>query len=456
MSRGPRSTPPPNARRAAVRGLLAIEQGKRSRLRDAVDFRGLADRDRDFAWEIAQGTERLHRWLDFVLSQFVRRKLPKIAMQRCVLRLGAYQLLMLSRVPARAAVHETVGLLRDRGFANAVLRQLSRSIEPREPHPDAARREVALPAGPDGPRSLVFATDVLPPPGTAEFLAVRYGLPDEAIQRWVEAYGLEDTEAIARASHAVPRVFLRPTYREPDPETLATALAAAQVDTEPVEGGLLRVLSGNAFASPSFAAGGFVAQDPTAFAAVRAVEAQAGERILDLCAAPGTKTTRLLEDVATGDQPGVVYAMDRATEKLERIRENAERLGLADSLRLPDSHDEILADPVDRVLVDVPCSNSGVLARRVEVRRRLGATAVESLLPIQRQCLELAVRCCRIGGRVVYSTCSIEPEENQQQIEALLASADPGLRCERLDERLTLPREGVGDGGYFAALRRLA
>lgn len=443
---GKQELPPPNARRAALRGLVAIELGKSARLRDALELQSLADRDRDFAWELAQGTERMHLMLDFVLSQFVTKRLPKVAVVRSVLRLGAYQLLMLSRVPARAAVHETVALLPDRrGFPNAVLRQLANHIHPRAADESAPRSEWPLPDGPDGSRCLVFDGDVLPEPETPGFLATRYGLPEFLVKRWIDAHGLDGATSACRASSAAPSIFLRATARVPAGTDLVAHLAAENVTVEALDPPMFRVTGGSPFASPSFRDGWFMAQDPTAYAAAKAVDVQPGDTVLDVCAAPGTKTTVLAE--AAGET-GTVFAWDAKDWKLKFIRDNAARLGLEDRIQYPDS--TVLEEPVDRALADVPCSNTGVLARRVEVRRRLTEAVIRELTTVQIGCLERALAACREGGTVVYSTCSIEPEENRGVVDAVL-----GEYCELVEDHLTLPDPAGGDGGYFAVLRRI-
>jgi 16S rRNA (cytosine967-C5)-methyltransferase len=403
------------ARQSALRGLVAVELGKSARLRDVVDVEGLEPRDRDFAWELAQGTERLHLMLDHVLTQFVTKRLPKVAVVRSVLRLGAYQLLMLSRVPARAAVNETVGLLRDgRGFPNAVLRRIAERIHSRPADPGAPRRELALPDGPDGSRCLAFDGDAFPEPDSPEFLAARYGLPEFLVRRWVEAHGFDAATSVCLASSTAPSVFLCATGRAPDPEEFVARLAA---------------------------------EDPTAYAAAREVDARPGERVLDLCAAPGTKTMVLAEGVGP---EGTVFAWDVSRWKLDLVRENAERLGLTDRIEYPAT--SVLDEPVDRALADVPCSNVGVLARRVEVRRRITEDGIRELTKVQGDCLQRAVAACRPGGAVVYSTCSIEPEENRGVVDEVIRNA--GESCEFVSDRLTLPDPAGGDGGYFAVLRR--
>lgn len=186
-------------------------------------------------------------------------------------------------------------------------------------------------------------------------------------------------------------------------------------------------------------------QDPTALAAAAEVPCGPGDIVVDLCAAPGTKTTALAERV----QPaGRVFAFDVDPQRRERIAENVARLRLEASVTIVGDAKSL---PVaDAVLADVPCSNTGVLARRVEVRRRLQPTTFAELAALQRRLLRQALGLCRPGGAVVYSTCSIDREENEDVVDAVLAEA--GSSFTRGAQRLTLPRAEVCDGGYFAVL----
>jgi len=187
-------------------------------------------------------------------------------------------------------------------------------------------------------------------------------------------------------------------------------------------------------------------QDPTAMRAAQAVPCKPGDTVVDLCAAPGTKTTWLAECV----QPnGRVFAYDIDEQRLGRIGENAQRLRLTDVIQLVVNANDL---PVaDGVLADVPCSNSGVLGRRVEARRRLSPETFAELPKLQGELLKQAIELTKPGGHTVYSTCSIDREENQDVVDAALAKhADLAM----IESKLTLPAAGQHDGGFFAVLRR--
>jgi len=189
----------------------------------------------------------------------------------------------------------------------------------------------------------------------------------------------------------------------------------------------------------------FFVQDEASQLVPLMVDAQPGERILDLCAAPGTKTAQLAQDVAPG---GHVFAFDIDERRRPRIAENVARLGLDPLVTILSRRED--APPVDAVLADVPCSNTGVLARRLEVRRRITPAAIAALADMQRAILRQAFEHARPGGRVVYATCSIEPEENRAVVDAVLAARAGALLVR---DQLTLPRAEAHDGGYVAVLQ---
>lgn len=427
------------ARGVALRALQQLEKGRIDRIADELDRARLEPRDRALANDLATGVVRNERFLDFVLSTCVERRLPKDPRSLAALRLGAFQLLLLPGMPQRAAVHETVALLqREQAFVNAVLRRLAAAID--DVAADAQRPLLDLPLSPT-------RTLHLPPPGLGKVgdpVALRHSLPEFLVARWRARHGEAAAAAIATAASAVPALFLRACGGRSAAELIA-ALAADGVQAVATAHPLVvRCDSGAPFGTAAFRDGAFVAQDPTAVAAAEAVGAAPGMTIVDLCAAPGTKSTLLAERV----QPdGVVFAWDRDAARRGRIGENARRLRLEPWLRVVDDPAELPL--ADAVLADVPCSNSGVLARRVEVRRRLSPSSFAELAGAQRQLLTEALARTRAGGRTVYSTCSIEPEENEDVAAAVAAATGAAI----VASQLTLPAVRAHDGGYFAVMR---
>jgi 16S rRNA (cytosine967-C5)-methyltransferase len=432
-----------SARAVALHALLALARGRSDRLREALPSRGLEPRDQAFAFELAHGVLRRERLLDHVITGLAHRGMPKDPQLRLVLLLGAYQLLFVPGMPAHAAVHETVELVRgNKGFANAVLRRLADAVLARAADPALPTRE--LPLGPH--RALRLPTPL--PDDPSERLGIVHSLPEWLLVRWRERFGPDQLQQIAAAASATPPVHLRPRGGD-DAATLAHEFVGTDVMLEPGPQPLLRWTGGaSPFATPAFSRGRFVVQDPTAFAAGQAVPCGPGATVVDLCAAPGTKTTWLADRV----QPdGRVFAYDPDGKRRERIAENVQRLGLQAVVT-------VVADPrqlplADAVLADVPCSNTGVLGRRVEVRQRLRPETFAELVVLQRSLLQQAITLCRPGGSVVYSTCSIDAEENEAVVAAVLAM--PGVpACRVVTQATTLPRAGECDGGFVAVLTR--
>lgn len=433
-----------SARSLALHALVALDRGHIDRLRDGLDSQRLAPRDQAFAFDLAHGVLRRERLLDHVMSGLAHRGLPKDSELQMALRLGAYQLLFVRGMPAHAAVHETVELVRgNRGFANALLRSLSRAIASRAADPTQPTRELAL-----APELTLLLPSPLPEDPVAR-LAIVHSLPDFFVARCREQFGDVGAAQVAEAASAVPGVFLRVVAGR-ERAALQQELAASEVRTELANSPrLLRWTGGNSpFATAAFRAGHFLVQDPTALAAAEAVPCGPGDLVVDLCAAPGTKTTLLAERVRPG---GRVFAFDVDPVRRRSIVDNVTRLRLQDVVEVVT--DATRLPRADAVLVDVPCSNTGVLGRRVEVRDRLEAGTFAELAAVQRELLQQAIALCKPGGAIVYSTCSIDSTENDAVVAAVLA--DPASpRCEVITSQLTLPLAGEHDGGFFAVLRR--
>ncbi len=432
-----------SARGAALRALVAVERGRSERLRSVLDDAGLEGRDAGFANELAHGVLRRERLLDHVVRAFAQRGLPKDPALLCALRLGAYQLTFVGGVPAHAAVHETVELVRqNRSFANAILRRIADCIAPRSADPSAVTTEVPL----SPTRTLVLPRPL--PDDEVARLAILHSLPDFLAARFRHQHGIDGLRTIAGAASAVPAVFLRAVGGSRD--DLRAALAAEGVECEPAANPTALKWSGGGspFVTESFRRGRFVVQDPTAIAAALAVPCRAGATVVDLCAAPGTKTTLLAERVRPG---GRVFAFDPDEARRRRIVENVARLGFADTVTVVE--DPARLTEADAVLADVPCSNTGVLGRRVEVRRRIRPTTMAEMARVQSGILDRAMSLVRPGGALVYSTCSIDREENEEQVAAALARpAAAGFSV--VGQQIVLPMAGEHDGGFHAVLRR--
>jgi 16S rRNA (cytosine967-C5)-methyltransferase len=367
-----------------------------------------------------------------------------------LLHVGFVQLFFLDQVPDHAAVAETVGVAREAfgakkaGYVNAVLRAAIAAR--REGASGDPMRDLAL-------RPWHFAEPVFPDPAVHPLLWIEsaLSLPAPLARRWIRRYGKERTKALAAAALVEPDLSLRTARGIAGVDAALADLGCEPRSTEHPRIRLVQAKHAETvLASDLFRSGGISVQGETALRSAELLGASAGERLLDACAAPGGKTAILAESGAR------VVACDESVERLGRVRNGLARLGLLASVSLvaADAAAGIAGGAFDGVVVDVPCSNTGVLAQRPEARWRFGPASARSLEALQTRILEGAAACVRPGGRLVYSTCSLEPDENRKRVEAFL-----GLRTDfTLEEDLeALPdpmRAGPVDGGYAARLRR--
>jgi 16S rRNA (cytosine967-C5)-methyltransferase len=396
------------ARRAAYLALRAVTSA-RADLPDAVArARGrLADsRDQTLAANVVAGTLRWMGALDAVIEAFGHRPVSRLDPEVLdVLRLGAFQLLHLDRVPPRAVVDDSVELVREQrkgsaaGFVNAVLRRIDRERD-RLPVP-------ARPASGSGPAAL-------------DYLSVTLSHPRWLADRRLRTVGFEAAIAWALFDNAPAPVTLRVNTLKTTPAALAAALAEHGVIVEPArfapDG--LEVVSGQPIATPLFETGLFFVQDEASQLVALAAGARPGERVLDACAAPGGKTVAMA--AAMGDR-GLVVAGDLRGRRVGLLGETVARSG-ARSVRLVrlDAGEPPFGAAFDLVLLDAPCSGLGTIRRDPEIRWRRTPADLASLAARQLALLGAATDAVRPGGRLLYATCSSEPEENEEVVAALL------------------------------------
>ena len=425
----------------------------------------LAGRESGLAAEIAFGAVRHALTIEHVFGQVARFDQRRVKPElRAVLLAAGYQIIWMDRVPVFAAVDEAVELTRRRvsrratGMVNAILRGLTRAIADRRTEwrtGDPAQVRVSW------DRACEFKTSVLPDPekaGRAAYVAAATGERPARYRALVERFGAERAEQVAWAEQAVPAIALhRNTLRVNEAVFQARVRAEYGDAIEWLPDVTFLPSSVNVADAPLFQEGRAYVQDVTAHFAAELVAARRGERVLDFCAAPGGKSIAMAQQI--GDL-GEIVACDASPDRILRVRENARRMRLTSIrthlIQTSDASESDLNREFDAALVDVPCSNSGVIARRPEARLGLTGEKLASLTALQAALLRRAAASVRPGGRLIYSTCSIEPDENEQVVEAFLAeNTEWRLDC----ARTTLPAWGPRlaewrDGGFVARLLR--
>ncbi len=409
----------------------------------------LRDQDRGLCYELVLGVLRRRLWLDQLTEYYAGRTAATIdAPVLEALRLGLYQLRFLSRVPASAAVNESVNLahavrLHSAGnFINAVLRRATR-----EPNYDPAA-------------NLADET---------QRLAVETSHPAWLIEHWTNSFGADETAAFARANNRTPPVAFRFNEWRVGADEVIAGLneAGIAVEPSPVAPGAWRIVNGTggAHLRQLVEAGAIYLQDEASQLVAHVVEAQAGERVLDVCAAPGSKATHMAGLAGAG---ALIVGGDLHAHRLRTLEASGRRQGLANIRTL--MYDAEVSLPFteatfDRVLVDAPCTGTGTLRHNPEIRWRLAPADFSTLADRQLRILSQSARLVRPGaGRLVYSTCSVEREENEAVVASFLAK-HPEFKPETLPHvaaRLltptgawrTWPQRDDADGFFVAAFRR--
>ncbi|MBM3832053.1 MAG: 16S rRNA (cytosine(967)-C(5))-methyltransferase RsmB [Verrucomicrobia bacterium] len=424
-------------REIAVRALQRHEESTdyiENILEDELRRASIAALDRRLVEELTFGVVRWKATLDWLIDHKASGRRQKPAL-RILLRLGLYQIFWLTRIPDHAAVHETVELAKrlgfgpQSGFINAVIRAYVREKEETKRLVDNLRETKP---------------------------AIGYSHPEWLVERWAKRWDKRELLPLLEWDNTPARVFARVNTLATDAAHLITQWRAEGVEYDFFQRdwtGENLIFELKSFPSlktlPSFGQGKFYVQDPSTLLAVRELNPQPGERVLDLCAAPGGKTTFIAQEM---DNRGQIVAEDASNDRLNLVRENCVRLGVKCVETVLPPIAETQPRPLfDRVLVDAPCSNTGVMRRRVDLRWRIRWQEIERLQKEQGKLLAVAAARVRQGGILVYSTCSLETEENEEVVRTFLKGS-PGFQLE--SERELLPfRDGV-DGAYIARLSR--
>ena len=410
---------------------------------------------RQKATDLVFGTMRNQRAIDTVITTFSSRTVERIQERLlAIIRVGVYELIYCPATQEHAIVNEAVESAKARtgtkqaGFVNAVLRQIIRHISHRQGLLSQVntRRTLVQTAS----SGCEFDMDFLPDRDAhpASYLSTVFSLPEWLVADWLDEFGEESTWRICLASNRKPGITIRPNRLRTTIATLMEKFRKAGIEVElGSNGSVIGIKSPRAISKlPGFTEGEFIVQDITASQPVRLLKPQPGWTILDLCAAPGVKTTQLVE--ATDDSATII-ATDINPRRLRMLEENIARLGVKSVDVVP--YEELPKYQFDCVLLDVPCSNTGVLAKRIETRYRINLASVRALTKIQGDLLDTATTRIRSRGKICYSTCSIQKAENKKVIiDFLKRNTTFELECEELI--LPSAEHFEHDGGYTAIL----
>ncbi|MDB6019593.1 MAG: hypothetical protein JWR19_4082 [Pedosphaera sp.] len=393
----------------------------------------LSSADRGLCQELVYGVVRRQATLDWLIARKTAGRTQKTLL-RILLQMGLYQMFWLDRIPNHAAVNESVDLAKElglgsqAGFVNAVLRGYTRErVETERLLEELKVREPAL----------------------------GYSHPDWLYQRWATRWDREKAVSLMEWNNTPPPTFARVNSLKTDAGNLMKQWEAEGVKFLPMQRGWVEAeLVFQLESHPplaglrSFQAGFFYIQDPSTLLAAREMYARPGETVLDMCAAPGGKTTFMAQQMQNN---GLIVAEDNNAERLSLIQENCARLGVT-CVKVELTSANAKSDlRFDRILIDAPCSNTGVMRRRVDLRWRISPEEIERLRLTQLELLRNAAARLKAGGTLVYSTCSLEPEENSKVVEEFLGThADFKLAS----QRELLPFADGVDGAFVARLIR--
>jgi 16S rRNA (cytosine967-C5)-methyltransferase len=439
------------AREVALNVLQALEAGKQRSdqiLHHTLEQSALNRNDRALTTGLINGVLRYRLQLDFIISHFYHHKLEKASSAiKNILRLGVYQILFLDKVPDWAAVNECVKLARkykgDRmsKLVNGVLRKIT-------------------------PQSVTL-DEWLKDLSSEDEIAVKYSHPRWLIERWITSYGPEKTRAILTYNNQSPLFGFRINQLKGSREQLFSDSDLLHAPHE--ECGIENFFISREFSAfePALSDGRLSVQNPTQALSCLLLNPAPGTNVLDLCAAPGGKSTFMAELM---QNCGTITALDLYDQKVLKTRLHAEALGITIITAITgDARNFMPVTPPNAILLDAPCSGSGVLGRRTELRWKLTPEMLNELVVLQQELLDHAAELLEENGTLVYSTCSIEPEENHLQIESFLqrhpdfiADSEGGKVPEPFLKQsapggaiLTLPGEYPGfDGGFCQRLRK--
>lgn len=415
-----------NARETAMKVIYDVEfNGAYSNmaLKKALN-QGLEKCDKTLVTALVYGVIDKKTTLDYIISKFSKLKLKKISKYiLIILRMGIYQIMFMDKIPDSAAVNESVKLAKkyghgaSAGFVNGVLRNVSK-------------------------------TDIVYPEDKTEYLSVRYSFPTWICEKWINDFGYDFTEKMMAAFSEPSKLTVRPNTLRITAEKLCERLTEQNVEILEHSGYI--ICQGFDISNDSlYKQGYYTVQDAAAMQAAKVLSPKSGDTVIDMCAAPGGKTTHMAELMSN---KGKIYAFDVHEHKMELIKKNAQRLGitiiephLSDGTVFNNKYMEI----ADKVLCDVPCSGMGIIRRKPEIKWNREENS--NLPQIQRKILENASKYLKCGGEIVYSTCTVEKEENEM-ITGEFLKENPGF--EKMYEKTFYPHIDDTDGFYICKMRR--
>lgn len=361
----------------------------------------LSDQDKGLIQEIFFGAVRWRNQLDWIIKHLYQgsfEKTPRFF--RHILQISLYQLIYMDRIPAYAAINEAVMLAKSKGGAywgnkvNGILRTFQRG-----------ECQVNLP-------------DLKTEP--IEYIAIKSSHPAWLVERWIRRYGIEEAISFCEANNRIPNITLRTNRLKINTEELRKFLTDnnIEVSLSPyLKDFLITERLPDLSSFEAFENGLFSIQDASAGLACELLAPGPGETMVDLCAAPGGKTTYLAE---LAQDKATILAVDIHKSRLNLIRQNLSRLGLKSVQLIQADGAQFSCDPVDKIIVDVPCSGLGVLSKRVDLRWKRTPEQIDGLTQLQSKLLQNAAKLLKPGGVLVYCTCTIEPQENEQMVERFL------------------------------------
>lgn len=388
----------------------------------AIDkaLKGVENQDKAFISSLVYGVIERKITLDFLADKYLKGKTkPKV---KIIIYIGAYQLYFMNKVPPSAAINEAVelskvvGVSYYKGLINAVLHKI-----------DENRINI----------------------NSVDDLSVRYSCPQHLINMWEKAYGVENTIAILNTMNEKPPVFAVPNHLYVDTDECLYELNNCSIDGEIVDNTIMITSSFDLSKCKAFNDGLFHIEDLSSFNCADALGADENDIVLDICAAPGGKAFTIAGQM---NNTGTVYAFDLYEHRVRLIEQGAQRLGIT-NIRAS-VNNALIFNPdmpaADKILCDVPCSGFGIIRRKPEIRYK-DLDSIKDLPDIQYNILDISSRYLKQGGRIIYSTCTLNKRENERVVEKFLKNhTDFTL----IEQKTTFPSQDGGDGFYYAVMER--